>query len=225
MQKGDFIEIDYVAKIVESNKIFDTTMEDKAKEHKIYKENLKYKPIKIVVGAEYVMKGMDEELFKMNVGEEKSIEIPPEKGFGKRDPKLIVKVPLKEFRKHNITPRPGIRMEINGKWATVRNVSSGRVSLDFNHFLAGKTVLYDVKINSKIDDIDEKIKILMKLSLGTELEYLLEEKNLKIKNKKKVEDILKENLLNAVKEYMPEIKNIEYVEELKKEKKNEELKA
>jgi len=224
MQKRDFVEIDYVAKIVETNKVFDTTMEDKAKEYKIYKENFKYEPIKIVVGAEYVIKGMDETLFKMSVGEEKSIEISPEKGFGRRDPKLIVKVPLREFRKHNMTPRPGIRMEINGRWATVRNVSSGRVNLDFNHFLAGKNLIYDIKINSKIDDIDEKIKILMRLNIGAELEYILEEGNLKIKNKKDIDDILKENLLKAVRDYIPKIKNVEYVEELKKEE-NEELKA
>lgn len=224
MQNGDFVEIDYVAKIIETNKVFDTTMEDKAKEYKIYKENFKYKPIKIVVGAEYVIKGMDEALYKMNVGEEKSIEISPEKGFGRRDPKLIVKVPLREFRKHNMTPRPGIRIEINGRWATVRNVSSGRVNLDFNHFLAGKNLIYDIKINSKIDDIDEKIKILMRLNIGAELEYILEEGDLKIKNKKDIDDILKENLLKAIKDFIPEIKNVEYVEELKKEE-NEELKA
>jgi len=75
MQKGDFVEIDYVAKIMETNKVFDTTMEDKAKEYQIYKESFKYEPIKIVVGAEYVIKGMDEALYKMNVGEERSIEI------------------------------------------------------------------------------------------------------------------------------------------------------
>ena len=131
---------------------------------------------------------------------------------------------MREFRKHKVTPRPGIRMEINGRWATVRNVSSGRVNLDFNHFLAGKTLIYDIKINSKIDDINEKIKILMKLNIGTELEYLLEEGDLKIKNKKDIDNILKENLLKAVRDYIPEIKNMEYVEELKKEKK-EKLKA
>jgi len=218
MQNGDFIEIDYVARIMETNKVFDTTMEDKAKKYKIYKENFKYEPIKIVVGAGYVIKGMDEALYKMNVGEEKSIEIPPEKGFGRRDPKLIVKVPLREFRKHKVTPRPGIRIEINGRWATVRNASSGRVNLDFNHFLAGKTLIYDIKINSKIDDINEKIKILMKLNIGAELEYLLEDEDLKIKNKKDIDDILKENLLKAVRDYIPEIKNAQYVEELKKEK-------
>ncbi|MCD6126975.1 MAG: peptidylprolyl isomerase [Methanomicrobia archaeon] len=218
MQKGDFVEIDYVAKIAETDQVFDTTMEDKARKYKIYKENFKYEPIRVVVGAEYVIKGMDEALFKMNVGEEKTIEVPPEKGFGRRDPKLIVKVPLREFRKHNITPKPGIRIEINGRWATVRNVNSGRVNLDFNHFLAGKTLIYDIKINSKIEDIHEKIKILMKLNIGSELRYDLKDGLLEVEERKNIDNILKDNLIKAVKEYIPEIKEIKYVKELKKEK-------
>ena len=218
MQKGDFVEIDYVAKIAETDQVFDTTMEDKARKYKIYKENFKYEPIRVVVGAEYVIKGMDEALFKMNVGEEKTIEVPPEKGFGRRDPKLIVKVPLREFRKHNITPKPGIRIEINGRWATVRNVNSGRVNLDFNHFLAGKTLIYDIKINSKIEDIHEKIKILMKLNIGSELRYDLKDGLLEIEERKNIDNVLKDNLIKAVKEYIPEIKEVKYVKELKKEK-------
>ena len=218
MQKGDFVEIDYVAKIAETDQVFDTTMEDKARKYKIYKENFKYEPIRVVVGAEYVIKGMDEALFKMNVGEEKTIEVPPEKGFGRRDPKLIVKVPLREFRKHNITPKPGIRIEINGRWATVRNVNSGRVNLDFNHFLAGKTLIYDIKINSKIEDIHEKIKILMKLNIGSELRYDLKDGLLEVEERKNIDNTLKDNLIKAVKEYIPEIKEVKYVKELKKEK-------
>ena len=218
MQKGDFVEIDYVAKIAETDQVFDTTMEDKARKYKIYKENFKYEPIRVVVGAEYVIKGMDEALFKMNVGEEKTIEVPPEKGFGRRDPKLIVKVPLREFRKHNIIPKPGIRIEINGRWATVRNVNSGRVNLDFNHFLAGKTLIYDIKINSKIEDIHEKIKILMKLNIGSELRYDLKDGLLEVEERKNIDNILKDNLIKAVKEYIPEIKEVKYVKELKKEK-------
>lgn len=216
MKKGDFVEIDYVAKIAGRNKVFDTTMESKAKEHGIYKENVTYEPIRTVVGAEYVVKGMDEALSTMDVGEEKTIEVPPEKGYGKRDPSLMVKVPLKEFKKHDVRPRPGIRMEVNGRWATVRNVSSGRVSLDFNHFLAGKTVLYSVKVNAEIDEIDEKIKILMKLLIGSELEYEHEETRLKIEEKEEMEDETKESLREAVKKYIPEIKTVEFVKELKK---------
>jgi len=90
--------------------------------------------------------------------------------------------------------------------------------------LAGRNLIYDIKINSKIEDIDEKIKILMRLNMGAELEYILEEGDLKIKDKKDIDDILKENLLKAIKDYIPEIKNVEYVEELKKEE-NKGLKA
>ena len=49
------------------------------------------------------------------------------------------------------------------------------------------------------------------------MEYILEEGDLKIKDKKDIDDILKENLLKAIKDYIPEIKNVQYVEQLKKE--------
>jgi FKBP-type peptidyl-prolyl cis-trans isomerase 2 len=221
MEKGDFVEIDYVAKLAGTSTVFDTTMEDEAKTNDIYKETFTYEPIRTVVGAEYVVEGMDEALLTMKVGEQGTVEVPPEKGYGKRNPKLIVKVPLKEFRKHKVMPRPGLRMEINGRWAVVRNVTSGRVSLDFNHFLAGKTVIYDLTINRKIDDLDEKITTLIKLTIGTELAYSQEEKTLRVKEKKDTEDELKENFLNAVKEYLPEIDSAEFVKEFpKKEKKD-----
>ncbi len=214
MQKGDFVEIDYVAKMAGKDKVFDTTMEEKAKEYDIYKENYIYEPIHTVVGAGYVVEGMDDALLDINVGEEKTVEVPPEKGYGKRDPKLMVKVPLKEFKKHDVTPRPGLRMEVNGRWATVRNVTSGRVSLDFNHFLAGKTVIYNIKVNEKIEDLDEKIEILIKLNIGTELEYQYTDGTLRVKEGEEIEEKQKENLIDAVKKYIPKIKDVEFVESL-----------
>ena len=86
LQKGDFVRIDYIGKIKESGKVFDTTMEEIAKEHGIYDEKIDFKPAPIVVGANHVIKGLDEALVGLEVGEKKIVEIPPEKGYGKRDP-------------------------------------------------------------------------------------------------------------------------------------------
>ena len=54
-------------------------------------------------------------------------------------------------------------MEIKNKWATVRSVSSGRVTLDFNHPLSGKTLHYVIHVMSTVEDPKEQIEALLRL--------------------------------------------------------------
>ncbi len=163
MKQGDFVEIQYVGKVKETGKIFDVTDEVKAKQANVYKEGNKYEPIQVVVGAGHIIQGLDESLLNIEVGETKTFDIPPEKGFGKRDSSLLQLLPLNDFKKHGLFPRAGLKIEINGHWATVRSVSSGRVKLDFNHPLAGKTLQYEVTLSKKIDDLTEKINSILKV--------------------------------------------------------------
>jgi len=163
LKQGDFVEIQYVGKVKETGKIFDVTDEVKAKQANVYKEGNKYEPIQVVVGAGHIIQGLDESLLNIEVGETKTFDIPPEKGFGKRDSSLLQLLPLNDFKKHGLFPRAGLKIEINGHWATVRSVSSGRVKLDFNHPLAGKTLQYEVTLSKKIDDLTEKINSILKV--------------------------------------------------------------
>ena len=161
MKNGDFVEIQYVGKIKDTGKIFDVTDEIKAKQANVYNEGSKYGPIQMIVGAGHVIKGLDESLLDIEVGETKSFDIIPEKGFGRRDSSLLQIMHLNDFKKHGIFPRAGLKIEINGHWATVRSVSSGRVKLDFNHPLAGKSLLYEVTVLKKIEDLTEKINSIL----------------------------------------------------------------
>ncbi|NPV51451.1 MAG: peptidylprolyl isomerase [Candidatus Methanofastidiosum sp.] len=163
MKNGDFVEIQYVGKIKETGKIFDVTDETKAKQANVYNEGNKYEPIQVIVGAGHVIKGLDESLLDIEVGETKTFDISPEKGFGKRDSSLLQIMHLNDFKKHGIFPRAGLKIEINGHWATVRSVSSGRVKLDFNHPLSGKTLLYEVTVLKKIEDSTDKINAILKV--------------------------------------------------------------
>ena len=89
MKKGDLIRLEYTGKIKETGEIFDTTSEEIAKREDIYNQNARYGPVPIIVGGKKIIEGIDEALLKMNVGEEKTIEVPPKKGFGERSPKLM----------------------------------------------------------------------------------------------------------------------------------------
>lgn len=166
VSEGDFVEIDYIARIKETGKIFDLTREDVAKKENIYNAETTYKPISIIIGAGHVVKGLDKALVGMEVGKEETIVIPPEDGFGKRDPKNTRVVGIKQFLKRNINPVPGQKVEFDGKVGTVISANSGRVVIDFNHPYAGKNLVYDIKILRKITSFEEKAKSLLNIYLG-----------------------------------------------------------
>jgi FKBP-type peptidyl-prolyl cis-trans isomerase 2 len=212
MEKGDFIIIDYIARLKENDRVFDVTSEEIARAEGIWKKDAKYKPSTIIVGAGHVIHGLDDVLIDMEVGETRTVEIAPEAGFGKRDRRLVVIVPLREFRRHNMFPRPGVKIEINGKWATVRSVSSGRVTLDFNHPLAGKFLGYEVKVNEKIEDTSKKVEALFEI-LGLVFPFTYENNILSVSLrdvKHGSEDALKKLLEEEIKKYIPEISQITF---------------
>jgi FKBP-type peptidyl-prolyl cis-trans isomerase 2 len=161
VNKGDFILMDYVAKIKETNTVFDTSLAEIAKQNGIFRENFIYEPMLVVVGEGWVLKSLDEKLTGLEVGKKAVIEVPPEKAFGLRDPSKIKVVPLRKFQQQKITPYPGLEVEIDGKLAVVRSVGAGRVQVDFNPPLAGKTLIYEVEVKKLLQTPEEKIKALI----------------------------------------------------------------
>jgi FKBP-type peptidyl-prolyl cis-trans isomerase 2 len=161
LQKGDFILVDYVAKVKETGEVFDTTIEETAKKERLYKEGEIYEPKLVVVGEGWVLKALDESLTTMDVGKPATVEIPPEKAFGARDPEKVKRVPLRQLTAKGVTPTLGMRLEYDGKMAVVRAIGAGRVLLDFNPPLAGKTLVYEVTVQKKLETQEEKITALI----------------------------------------------------------------
>ena len=89
-------------------------------------------------------------LTTMEINKPATVEISPEKGFGQRDPQKIKRVPIKQLYAKEINPVVGAQIEFQGKDATVRSIGAGRVLLDFNPPLAGKTLIYDAHSNKEI---------------------------------------------------------------------------
>jgi len=161
LQKGNFILVDYVAKVKETGEVFDTTLEETAKKEHLFKEGDIYEPKLVVIGEGWVIKALDENLTTMEVDKATVVEIPPDKAFGPRDPDKVKRVPLRQLLAKDITPTLGKRVEYGGKTATVRAVGAGRVLLDFNPALAGKTLVYDTTVKKKLETKDEKIAALI----------------------------------------------------------------
>ncbi len=159
---AEFVKIDFTAKA--DGKVFDTTLKDVAQKENIYSDKVKYSPLPVIVGDGQVIPGLEDALRSMKKGEEKTVKIPPEKAFGKRDPKLVSVIPESVFKNNKITPVPGMPIQVEGKTARVLSVSSGRVQIDFNHELAGKEVEYWVKVVSKAETEEEKLEILSSLA-------------------------------------------------------------
>lgn len=161
LQKGNFIIIDYTAKVKETGEVFDTTLEEVAKKEHLYKEGEIYEPKLLVIGEGWVLKALDDSLPTMETEKASSVEISQDKAFGARDPEKVRRVPLRNLIEKGITPTLGARIEYGGKMATVRTLGAGRALLDFNPPLAGKTLVYEVTIKKKLDSEEQKIRALI----------------------------------------------------------------
>lgn len=160
MEQGSLILVDYTLSIKETGSIIETTAEEEAKKASIYKEGEKYSPKLIYLGGKWVLESWEEELSKSEVGVERVVEIPPEKAYGFRDPNKVKTYALRRFSNpRNIIP--GALVEIDNRIGVIRTVSGGRVQVDFNPPLAGRTLLYKFKVVKIIEDDIEKIKYLL----------------------------------------------------------------
>lgn len=163
IKEKDFVKINFTGKTVENDQIFDTTLEDVAEEAGIKDEQKVYGPLPIVVGGGHLIPGLDKEIIGMKAGDKKTVTLEPEDAYGERDPKMIQVTTMGEFKKQGIKPYVGMPISLQGQTAKVINISGGRVRLDFNHPLAGKTVEYDLEVLEIIKSDKDKIKSMVKL--------------------------------------------------------------
>ena len=228
LQKGDFILLDYIAKVKETGEVFDTTIEEIAKKERLYKEGEIYEPKLVVIGEGWVLKALDESLTNMEVGKTETIEIPPEKAFGARDPEKVRRVPLRHLTAKGITPTLGMRLEYDGKMATVRAIGAGRVLLDFNPPLAGKTLVYEVTVKKKLETPEEKIAALIHRRIPTveveKFKFTIKAKNVSIEMPEEAFylegiQVAKRGIALDIQKFFPEITAVKFTETFRAEPK------
>lgn len=162
MKEGDFVKINYNGRL-EDGTLFDTTLQEVAQEEGL-EGQIDYGPKTIILGAEHVVEGLEKAIIESEVGEEKSIEISPEDGFGEYDEEMIKSFSKREFKKkYDEDPRKGKRVNIQGQPGTIISTVGGRVRVDLNHPLAGESLKYDYEVIEKIEEDTEKIKALIDL--------------------------------------------------------------
>ncbi len=161
ISKNTCIRLEYDGYVKETGSLFDTTNEKKAKEAGIFNPKVEYGPITVIVGQGFVIQGLDEALEGKKIGESFKVEIPPEKAFGNKSGKLLRLIPTRYFTKNKITPVAGMQVVIDNVPGVVKTVSPGRVIVDFNHPLAGKNLIYDVKIVEEVKKPEEVVQAIV----------------------------------------------------------------
>ncbi len=160
-EKGALIFANYTARVKDTGEGIESTVEAEAKKLKIYEESRKYEPRLVAVGEGWLIAGLDAEVAKLSVGDKKEIELPPEKAFGVRDPTQLRMMPLRKFgeREHDLAV--GDQIEVDNRVGTVRFIGSGRAQVDFNHRLAGKSIIYDFEVLKTVDTLNDKVTALV----------------------------------------------------------------
>ena len=162
LKKGDFVELDYTGRIKDDKVVFDTTVEQIAKDSDVYNPKFKYKPVIICLGEKHVVKGLDDVMIGKNPGKY-TVEVKAEHAFGKKTPELLKLIPMRLFSKDEVKPFVGLEVNVDGTLGIVRSVGGGRVIVDFNHPLASRDLIYDIEIKRAVTDPVEKTKALLEL--------------------------------------------------------------
>ena len=136
VKKGDKIKVDYEGKF-EDGEVFDASAKHG-------------QPLEFEAGAGMVVKGFDNAVIGMEVGEEKEVTLKPEEAYGMPEAQAIQMVP-KRMMPANIEIGSELDIPLEDEQtmpATVVDIKGDMVKIDMNHPLAGKTLIFKIKIIS-----------------------------------------------------------------------------
>ena len=138
VQEGDTITVEY------EGRLEDGTVFDSSEKHE--------EPLQFTVGEGKIIKGFDEAVVGMKVGEEKEVTIPPEQAYGQHNPELVRDLPRNVFPEDQEVQKGMVFMMSlpDGRQVPVRisDVAEESVKVDLNSPLAGKTLKFTIKIVS-----------------------------------------------------------------------------
>lgn len=139
VKEGDQVAVEYEG-TYEDGEVFDSSNHG---EHS--------HPLVFVVGSGQIIKGFDDAVRGMNTGEEKKIRIPANEAYGEYDSKLTQDIPRSELQlPRNQQPKEGMTLVMQTPEGQipvrVSAVSATHITLDMNHPLAGKTLLFTIKL-------------------------------------------------------------------------------
>lgn len=136
VKKGDKVTIEYEGKL-ENGTVFDSSDQHDA-------------PLEFTVGEGQLIKGVDEAVVGMKVGEEKEVTVPPEDAYGHHNPELMKEMPLDNFpQDQELQPGMVFMAKLqDGRQIPLRisQVKDSCVVIDLNPPLAGQTLIFKIKV-------------------------------------------------------------------------------
>ena len=134
-QDGDTVTVLYQG-ILEDGSIFDSSAEDE--------------PLILVLGEDKVLPGFEKALLGMAIGEQKTIRVPPEEGFGIRLERLVDEFAVDSLPA-GLDLQIGMQLEVTAEdgslfQVAVTDLHAGRVTLDANHPLAGQPLIFQIEL-------------------------------------------------------------------------------
>ena len=136
VKKGDKVAIHYIGRLKDGSE-FDNSYENG-------------EPIKFEVGGGMVIPGFDDAVVGMEIGDKKTIVIPPEQAYGERDDRYIFEVGKGEFPK-DADIHVGAIFQMQSDQGEVipvviSKIEGDTVFLDANHPLAGKELTFEMEL-------------------------------------------------------------------------------
>lgn len=149
IQPGDRVELAYVGRF-EDGTVFATSEASVAHEHGLTDdtESSGFDPLSFTVGAGEVIEGISDAVVGMQPGETSEVTVPPEKAYGEYDPERVREYDPESFEAMvGQPPTAGLHVEAeNGLHGDVTAVTEDGVQVDFNHELAGKTLVFELRV-------------------------------------------------------------------------------
>ncbi|VVC00956.1 FKBP-type peptidyl-prolyl cis-trans isomerase [uncultured archaeon] len=146
-QKGDTVRVDYVGKL-QNGTVFDTSLKEEAAKAGL-EPRPSYSPLEFTVGAGQMIAGFDAAVVGMREGQERTATLQPSQAYGEWSAERVISIPVA-----NIGNAADIRVGSMlyaqngaiGRVVEVGNGTNATAKVDFNHELAGKTLVFTIKM-------------------------------------------------------------------------------
>jgi peptidylprolyl isomerase len=122
----------------------------KLEDGSIVQSTTKGNPLQFTIGAGEVIKGFEQAVVGMEPGQKKTVNVPVEMAYGPHRENLVLEIDRKRIPE-DIEVDVGKRLKIqqkDGQETIVRvtDFSNAKVTLDANHPLAGKNLIFDIEL-------------------------------------------------------------------------------
>ena len=122
--------------------------------------NVDGNPLEFIVGAEQIIPGLETKLVGLNKDDKSDIVVAPENGYGEYNDEAVQKLPKEQFA--DVELAKGMTLYGSGEngetvQVVVKDFDDNEVTIDYNHPLAGKTLMFSVMILDVRDATEEEL--------------------------------------------------------------------